>query len=64
VSVCQDAHPNPAEAAETPKRHQRRAAGAGGRLMLGNLEFRNKKLIVMRKNNENFRNITSFTEKR
>jgi hypothetical protein len=62
--VCQDAHPIRAEAAETPKRHRRRAAGAGGRLMLGNLEFRNKKLSLRRKNTENFRNITGFTEKR
>jgi hypothetical protein len=49
VLVCQDAHPIRAGAAETLQRHRRHAAGAGGRLMLGNSPFRNKKLSISEK---------------
>jgi len=44
------------------KGHRRHAAGACGRLMLGNSLFRNKKLSILKKNTENFLEITKFTE--
>jgi hypothetical protein len=49
VLVCQDAHPIRAKAAKKLKRHRRRAAGAERYLMLGNSEFRNRKLNLMEK---------------